>query len=332
MLLLAASFLVFHTISSRASSHSAATTPNASQLAQQALKEGVDLGSVPAPAFTLRDQTGATVSLESLRGHPVVLTFLDSVCPHSDCSLMAQYLNWTAQDLGTRHSGEVDWVGISVDPWHDTPASATAFLQSRQVTMPFHFLLGTLAQLTPIWSAYHMQAVLQPDSVVIHTTGVYILDAQGRERLYLDEGFDPSALSGYLHVLLDQPGALPASSGTPAPTQPAGTVIQTRNVSGETIALTAIPSQYGTYTLIVEVQDAQGTPVQGATVTISLTMLAMPMTPLNVTLGPTNPPVPGAYEAQGVLSMAGQWQATVQVKLASGAQPVQAIFVFDSHR
>jgi protein SCO1 len=326
LVLLGASAWVFHTVSSTAG-HAASPTPSASQLAQQALKEGADLGGAPAPAFTLRDQTGATVSLDSLRGHPVVLTFLDSVCPHADCSLMAQYLNWTAQHMG-KQSADVSWVAISVDPWNDTPATASAFLQSRQVTTRFHFLLGSLSQLTPLWQAYHMQAILQPDGVVIHTTGVYVLDAQGRERLYLDEGFDPSALSGYLRVMLSQSGALPA--GTPAPAQAAGTVIQTQIVNGNTVSLTAIPAQYGTYTFIVEVQDGQGAPVQNAAVSINLTMLSMQMAPLNVSLGPTNPAVPGAYQAKGVLSMVGQWQAKVQVQPAGGGSAIQATFVFDS--
>jgi hypothetical protein len=173
-----------------------------------------------------------------------------------------------------------------------------------------------------------MQAILQPDSVVIHTTGVFVIDAQGRERLYLDEGFDPSALGGYLQVMLTQPGNLPA--GPPAPSQAAGTVRQTQVVSGNTISLTARPGQYGSYDFIVEVLDNAGAPVQNATVSISLTMPVMPMTPIAKTLGPTNPPVPGAYEAQGVLSMHGQWQAVVKVQPAGGASPVQATFTFTS--
>lgn len=326
VVLMGASAFVIHAAANPAG-HTTSATQRINQEAQQAVKEGVDLGSTPAPAFSLLDQNSTAVSLDSLRGHPVVLTFLDSVCPHADCSLMAQYLNWTAKDMGAQ-SADVRWVAISVDPWHDTPATATAFLQSRQVTMPFHFLLGTLPQLSPLWSAYHMQAVLQSDGVVIHTSGLYVLDAQGRERLYLDEGFDPSALSGYLQVMLKQPGTLPA--GTPAPAQAAGTVIQTQNVGGDTISLTARPAQYGTYDFIVEVLDGQGTPIQNAAVSISLTMQAMPMAPITVNLGPTNPAVPGAYQAQGVLSMYGQWQANVTVRPAGGGTPIQTTFVFTS--
>lgn len=330
IVLLGASAVFIHAAGDSNTASGASSANSLNQEAQQAVAEGTDMQGKAAPNFSLQDQTGATVSLASLRGRPVVLTFFDSVCPHADCSLMAQYLNWTAKDMGTS-SADVTWVAISVDPWHDTPASATEFLQSRQVTIPFHFLLGTYAQLKPLWDAFYIQ-VLPPDAngVVLHGTGVYILDAQGRERLFLSEGFDPKPASGYLRVMLSQPGNLPA--GTPVVTQAAGTAIQTQNVNGATVSLTARPAQFGNYDFIVEVLDSTGKPVQNATVSLALTMPAMAMTPLTVTLGPTNPPVPGAYAANGVLSMYGQWQVTVKVQPAGGGAPLQTTFTFTSRQ
>jgi protein SCO1/2 len=294
---------------------------------QRAYQEGTNLGGDPAPAFTLHDQTGTAVALDQLRGRPVVLTFFDSVCPHADCSLMAQYLNWTAKDLGAP-SASVNWAAISVNPWHDTPASVRTFLSAHQVTMPLHYLLGTPTELASVWSAYHMQALLQPDGVVIHTTGVYVLDAQGRERLFLDEGFDPKVLSDYLRVLLKEPANAAVPQLPTTASQVRGTVTQTQVVDGETIALTATPGQYGTYTFTIEVQDKQGAPLQGATVTMALSMPSMRMEVLQVGLPPIKPAVPGAYQARGVLSMAGAWQAVVQVQAPGAAQPSQAPFLF----
>jgi protein SCO1/2 len=290
-------------------------------------QEGVDLGGTAAPAFDFTDQNGTQVTLDQLRGHPVVLTFFDSVCPHADCSLMAEYINWTAQDLGAQ-SADVSWVALSVDPWHDTPATATAFLKSRQVTIPMHFLLGTQAQLTPVWQAYHMQAILQPDSVVIHTTGVYVIDAQGRERVYLDEGFDPQILAKYLHQLLTQPSTGGGGSAIATAAPSTGEITQSKTVSNTTVELTATPGQYGTYTFTVTVQGADGTPIQGAAVTAQLTMPAMVMQPVNVALPAMNPPVPGSYQAQGVLSMRGAWHVVVQARLPNNGQTVQAAFDF----
>jgi protein SCO1 len=288
---------------------------------------GADLGGIPAPNFSLKDQNGATVTLDQFRGRVVVLTFFDSICPHADCSLMAQYINVTGRDLGAQ-SSQFGWVAISVNPWHDTPDSASAFLHSRQVTLPLHYLLGSPDQLAPVWKDYHMQAILQSDGVVIHTTGVYVIDATGRERAFLEEGFDPAALSAYLQQLRTQSGVAPVGSAaaTPAGT-PNGTVIQSQRVGGQTVALTASPAAFGTYTFTVTVEDAQGVPVQGAHVTMDLAMPDMAMAPVKVTLSPLSPPVPGTYQAQGVLSMVGRWQAVVTVSPAGGS-PFAATFVF----
>ena len=178
--------------------------------------QGTTLGAVPAPTFSLPDQDGKITSLSQFKGHPVVLTFFDSVCPHADCSLMAAYLDSTAQDMGATETKDVAWVALSLNPWHDTPATAKAFISTRHVTMPLHFVLGSLAQMAPLWSAYHMQSLLQPNGVVIHTTGVYLLDQQGRERVFLDEGFDPRMLSNDAHLLLTNPSVAnqKATSGT----------------------------------------------------------------------------------------------------------------------
>jgi protein SCO1/2 len=176
-----------------ADANGAGRTPAAPKL------QGTVLDAIPAPAFALRDQNGALVTLQSLRGHPVVFTFVDSVCTQ-ECPITAQELNQTAQLLGSR-AAAVEWVALSVDPWNDTPTTAREFLSKNKVTMPLHFLLGTLDQLTPIWHAYHIQ-VIYNSSDIAHTVGLYVFDQQGRERVWLDAGFDPMMLSNDLKALL----------------------------------------------------------------------------------------------------------------------------------
>jgi protein SCO1/2 len=290
---------------------------------------GYDLGGIPAPEFSLTDQHGAPISLSQFRGRPVVLTFFDSVCPHADCSLMAQYINVTAKDLGAQ-SNRFGWVALTVNPWHDTPATTTAFLESRQVTVPMHYLLGSPEQMAPIWKDYHMQAILQSDGIVIHTTGIYVIDAQGRERAYVEEGFDPRALSAYLAQVLRQAGSSAKSNVPAVKGQPSGTAIQARVVQGYTLALTAAPAQYGTYDFTLTVEDPQGVPVQGADVALTLTMPAMEMIPVTVKLPPISPPIPGSYQASGVVSMLGQWNANATVAIPGMSQPLRASFTFNA--
>jgi cytochrome oxidase Cu insertion factor (SCO1/SenC/PrrC family) len=293
--------------------------------------QGTTLDGQPAPSFTLTDQNGKITDLAQLRGHPVVLTFFDSVCPHADCSLMAAYINATAHDLGAAETREVDWVALSLDPWHDTPASARSFLSTRDVTIPLHFALGSLAQMAPLWSAYHMQSILQPDGVVIHTTGVYVIDQHGRERVFLDEGFNPQTLSNDLHLLLtDQSvaNAHPSSSASSQGAQP-GYVSLTDTTPAGVITLIASPSQYGTYDFEVEAWEAQGLPAEG-TASIDLSMTAMNMGVLHVPLSQSESDTPGVYSAHGVLSMEGGWRAVVTIKPVDGSPTIQGTFTFNA--
>ena len=166
---------------------------------------GADLGAVPAPDFTLTDSSGAKVTLSQLKGHPVVLTFLYTHCP-DQCPLTAEKLHAAMGALGTKGTANVDWVVVSVDPTGDTPQDTQAFLTTHHIIGVVHYLLGTQQQLQPVWNAYHI--AVQPDGDatahigdVSHTIGVYILDAQGDERIYLDDTFDPQTLAADLRML-----------------------------------------------------------------------------------------------------------------------------------
>ena len=160
---------------------------------------GTDVQMHPAPAFTLTDQSGATVSLQSLRGHPVVLTFVDATCTQQ-CPIMVEYLNWTTQFLTPQQVAQIDWVAITVNP-NNTPTQATAFLTKNKAAMPIHFLLGAQAQLQPLWKAYYIE--VQPGQTdVVHTSGLYVIDQQGHEREWVDAGFDPKALASDLKTIM----------------------------------------------------------------------------------------------------------------------------------
>ncbi len=293
---------------------------------------GTDLGGTPAPSFTLVDQNGKNVSISQLRGHPIMLTFFDSVCPHTDCSLMANYVNTSYQEMASSERSRVIWLAISLNPWHDTPSTAQTFLTSRGVSAPIHFMLGSVSQLAPIWGDYHIQSVLQSNGIVVHTTGVYIIDQQGRERIFLDEGFDPHMLSGDLHLLLTAHPSVNAQQAA----QTDGSVTMTKTVRGGTVTLQATPDAYGTYSYLVWVWDAKGQPLANGTGTLDLTMPAMTMQPLHIPLVQDTSIGPGIFRATGVLSMAGQWQVIVSASPLRTALPgstspaILATFTFTS--
>lgn len=188
--------------------HQQLAAANAAQQRQQAataLTGGDVFSDMPvAPNFTLTDQNGQTVTLNQLRGHPVVITFIDTTCTQ-ECPIIAQYLDDTAYFM--QHSktvktspSQVEWLAVSVNPTN-TPASAHAFLTKNKVTIPLHVLLGSQAQLSAIWKAYHIEVIPTPTDVQ-HTSGLYMVDKQGHERLWMDAGFDPTQAAHDLDVLL----------------------------------------------------------------------------------------------------------------------------------
>jgi protein SCO1/2 len=169
--------------------------------AAPALVAGTVLSGKPAPSFELRDQTGAVIALDRLRGRPVVLTFLDATCTTA-CPNTTQDLDRTAQFLGPR-SKDVAWLALCVNPAY-TAADANVFIARNKATVPLHILLGTQAQLAPLWKAYSIAVAPSPlpSEAVQYTIVTYLLDRGGHEREVLDQGYDPKRAAQDLQVLL----------------------------------------------------------------------------------------------------------------------------------
>jgi protein SCO1/2 len=168
--------------------------------ATNALVGGTPLNQ-PIPAMSLKDQFGQMVTPQSLRGKPTVVTFLDMTCTQ-ECPLQAQAMNQVATFLGPQKASQVNWVVVSVNPTN-TPADANSFLQKNKVIIPIKVLLGTKAQLKPIWDAYHVY-VGDPDPTgdIPHAINYFLIDQSGQQRMVFVDAVDPKALSDDLSALL----------------------------------------------------------------------------------------------------------------------------------
>jgi protein SCO1/2 len=130
---------------------------------------------VRAPDFELEDQDGERISMRSLRGRPVIVTFLYSNCEDT-CPPQAQQVKGALNELGH----DVPAIAIAVDPPRDTPASARRFLAENRMTGRIDFVLGTRAELAPLWRAY----AVRPQSVrEEHLARTVLVDAQGFQRI-----------------------------------------------------------------------------------------------------------------------------------------------------
>jgi protein SCO1/2 len=127
------------------------------------------------PSFGLRDQDGRVVTAASLRGRPVVFAFVYSTC-RDTCPAQVQTIRGALDDLHR----SLPVIGVSVDPANDTPARAKAFLLKEGMRRRMAFLLGTRAQLQPVWRAFG----IQPQTKALeHSAEIVLVDGRGRQRI-----------------------------------------------------------------------------------------------------------------------------------------------------
>jgi cytochrome oxidase Cu insertion factor (SCO1/SenC/PrrC family) len=183
----------------------AQASPTADPILAEAIAGSAAPLNFPAKPFQLTDQHGRTVSLASLHGKVVLLTFLDPVCT-SDCPLIAQEFRAAGQLLGAtgRH---VELVAVVANPLYHQVAFTQAFdRQERLTQVPnWLYLTGTVPQLRQVWSDYGIAAQILPaGSMIGHPDIAYVIDPAGRirEELNTDPGPGTTATKSSFAVLL----------------------------------------------------------------------------------------------------------------------------------
>jgi cytochrome oxidase Cu insertion factor (SCO1/SenC/PrrC family) len=186
----------------------AAANPNADPIVTQAINGTPNVIDTPAPAFSLVNQRGDPVSLSSLRGHTVALTFLDPVCT-SDCPLIAQEFRQTDERLGADNA-HVDFVAIVANPIYRSIAFTNAFDRQEGLSHVGNwlYLTGSVAELRRVWSSYGVLVeTAGAGAMIAHSDLAFVIDAQGNERAELatDPGNGSTAsTSSFSSLLLDR--------------------------------------------------------------------------------------------------------------------------------
>ncbi len=174
----------------------ASANRNADPVIAQAISGESAALDAPAPAFRLSDQDNREVSLASLRGKVVLLTFLDPVCV-SDCPLIAQEFRAAGQLLGP-DARQVELVAIVINPMYYAVAYTRAFDQQENLTsVPnWRYLTGSPAQLEKIWRAYGVTGQISTGgAMVAHSDLALVIDRSGRIRKELDADPGPGTAS-----------------------------------------------------------------------------------------------------------------------------------------
>ena len=133
-----------------------------------------------APPLSLRDASGRRFTLRAQRGRYVLVTFIYTHCPDV-CPLITSNLNTVLRTLGPK--GNVEVLAVSVDPKGDTPAAVRAYEKSKHLEPSFHYLIGTRAELRPVWLAWNVIALDRKPDLVDHAAYTALIDPAGQERL-----------------------------------------------------------------------------------------------------------------------------------------------------
>lgn len=157
-----------------------------------------------APPLTLDNIYGKRVDIRDLRGHPVLVTFVYATCPDV-CPLIMSNLRQVRQDAGAL-GRQTRVIAVSVDPKGDTPAVVRRFLKARHVEGFVDYLIGTQAQLEPVWKAWGVaeQVDKKNPELIEHSALIYGVTAGGELATAYPVGFTPEQIAKDLPLLAEQ--------------------------------------------------------------------------------------------------------------------------------
>ncbi len=146
---------------------------------------GFPMAGNPAPDFTLNDQFGHSVTLASLRGHEVVMAFIDSRCTNL-CPLTANIMYNARAELGSAAASQIELVAINANPSATSIAEVQAWSIKHGMLHQWLFLTGTAKQLESVYHQYGVYDQVDASGAVTHDPATLVIDATGHERLYFE--------------------------------------------------------------------------------------------------------------------------------------------------
>jgi cytochrome oxidase Cu insertion factor (SCO1/SenC/PrrC family) len=185
----------------------AAANRTADPILAEAIEGSTTTMDTPAYDFQLTDQNGQTVTLASLRGKVVLLTFLDPVCT-TDCPIIGAEFKQAGAMLG-RQDADVELVAIVANPLYRSVEFTRAFDREDGLTTVRNwlYLTGSVSQLGQLWDEYGVGVQdLPAGAMVAHGDLAFVIDRSGRirEELGADPGPATTSTQSSYSVLLTQ--------------------------------------------------------------------------------------------------------------------------------
>ena len=123
----------------------------------------------------LVDQNGNTITLESLKGKPMVVDFIYTSCPGPCLMETAKFAN-VALRLGNDLGSKVTLVSITVDPEHDGPKQLLDYSHQQGADEKgWYFLTGGPADVDKALAGFKLSRQIEPDGSVGHLVDMMLV-------------------------------------------------------------------------------------------------------------------------------------------------------------
>src|ERR1700722_8339976 len=139
-----------------------------------------------APPFALHEQDGRPISLASLRGRTVIVTFIDPLC-RNFCPLEANVLNLVVAGLPSAERPVI--VAVSVNQWGNSRGDLAADNQRWRLGPQWRWAIGTPTALASVWHEYGIEVLATAKTLagttvhdISHTEAAYVIDPSGHQR------------------------------------------------------------------------------------------------------------------------------------------------------
>jgi protein SCO1/2 len=135
----------------------------------------------PLPDFTLTNHDGEAVSLSSMRGKVVAVTFIYTRCPLPDyCPRMITNLQAVERRFPERVGNDLALVAVTFDPQYDTPQRLKEYARLFESDKPgWEFLTGPIQDIERVCSMFGVE-FWPEEGLITHTLQTAVIDREGK--------------------------------------------------------------------------------------------------------------------------------------------------------
>ncbi len=163
----------------------------------------VYLSPTTAPGFTLMNFDHRVISLSSIEGSPILLTFLDPSCPYQ-CQIMTKEMIGALKQLG-KLASRVKLVAIDVNPSTNAASDIASVVRRYGINnyKNWYFLTGSKSQLRKVWKGYNIDVIQTKNGAVRYSQLFYFIDNLGVEQGLLRNTATASYAGSYSTLIAD---------------------------------------------------------------------------------------------------------------------------------